>query len=477
MFALLFSSCDGVIPDSGKTTKELDTDEQKEKLEQAGLKLMDECPADELESYLNLVDSFNTAYMNDNYDIDALIEFAANSSDKAFSEDVSAVYNEMTQTYVMESFYNLAVVLADHEGEFTFGADGVVLIDTLNVDGTKVNFALNGKNYVAQIKSSGKTTRAFYSYVKHLEENEYGYIDKDGNWIYVDEKVASVYDYQMDLSIDIPEKIEISLVEDGNPKVSIVLGFTQSITAAGLDPSTDNFNVNMSVVLDNGYEMTLDMLAYDGKTQTAGAGMVFKKDGQTLISGQASGSVQVENDTREHTEGYNSSVKLVKAKDLEILIDFLGEVQFKGQCSNAKELSESLDAYWDALSRYDDNGRNKNIDENEALRHLNNANAKLDFNVYYDGGSNSQAKVELEMDKRQYDWDYNNDGVINADDIHYGLNYVIVFNDGSRYSVDEYFDDSSFSLLIGRFDSFADEYEDLFGVYFEDQVRDEVEIM
>lgn len=478
--ALMLSSCDGVNSGSGNITKELDTDEQKEKLEQVGVKLMDQCPADEFQKYFDLAEQFEDAYMTDDYDVDALVDFAGQSEEKAFSEEVTAVYNEINRTYTKESVCNLAVVLSNHKGEFTFGSDGVVLVDTVGVDGTKVNFTLNGKNYVAQIKSSEKTTRAFYSYSDYYKSNhDWGYTDEYGDYIYFDDPITSVYDYVMTFSIDVPEKVEVSLTENGKSMGSIELNFTQSFTAAGLNPSTDNINVSASVVIDNGYEMVLNKFAYDGKTSTAGTSVMFKKDGLTLISGEASGSVQIENYTEEYSQSYGegryTSAKVTKAKDVEISIDFLGEVQFKGSSSNVKELSESLEAYWDALSTYDDNGHPRTPDESAALRHLNNVNAKLDLNVYYDGGSNSQAKVEFEMDKYQYDWDSNYDGLIDAKDVDYDLAYVIVFNDGSRYSIEEYFDEASFSALIDKSESFADDYEDLLGIYAkEEELRGEI---
>ena len=110
-----------------------------------------------------------------------------------------------------------------------------------------------------------------------------------------------------------------------------------------------------------------------------------------------------------------------------------------------------------------------------AARYLNNINAKLDLNVYYDNDySKKQARVEFEMNKYKVDWDPNDDG--NYDnDYYYDLMPVIVFNDNSRYTIDDYFTEEAFEHLLEKADGFAADYEELFGEYFDDLfVKDDV---
>ena len=40
---------------------------------------------------------------------------------------------------------------------------------------------------------------------------------------------------------------------------------------------------------------------------------------------------------------------------------------------------------------------------------------------------------------------------------------VIVFNDGSRYLFDEYFNEENFSRLVSRFEEFIQSYQELLG--------------
>ena len=59
----------------------------------------------------------------------------------------------------------------------------------------------------------------------------------------------------------------------------------------------------------------------------------------------------------------------------------------------------------------------------------------------------------------------NGDGYVNSEDIDYFLLPVIVFNDGSRYAFEDYFTKAAFKALIDRVDEFAEEYDDLFGIF------------
>lgn len=464
------------LPGIDKPTEELDTEEQKLKLEQVGIKLMDKCPSGDVMGFFDLYDAFVEAYIDkEGYDLDALEVFAENVAEKSFTEEEERLYNELKKQYSRKSVYSLTVALSNHTGEFTFGRNAVKRTSG-STEGVKVNFSLDGKDYVAELKSSGKVTRAVYDY-RDFYENTYdsGYMDSEGNWVYVGEGLVTMRDFLFKFTIDVPEKIEISLKENGIPMAEITFNFKQSFTASGLNPTTDNFNVEGKVVLDGGYEINISNVSYDGAGQTAGGGVVVIKDGQALVTGLASGQVSLENfvdryedrwDDEYYSKGEWTSVKVNKAKEVGVAVDVLGEVQFKGSCSNAKEVADLMESYWDALSDWDEESDSrKNPDEAAALRHLNNINAKLDLNVYYDRGNNSQAKVEFEIGKEVRDWDMNGDGYVNSEDIDYFLLPVIVFNDGSRYAFEDYFTKAAFKALIDRVDEFAEEYDDLFGIY------------
>ena len=90
-------------------------------------------------------------------------------------------------------------------------------------------------------------------------------------------------------------------------------------------------------------------------------------------------------------------------------------------------------------------------------------NSYFDVNLYFDGTSNAQASLEFEC-AEHYD-DY-------FDENYYSLGLVIVFKDGSRYSIDEvYNNEEDMERVEGLYDDFeywAGTYISLIESYFGD---------
>lgn len=483
-----FVSCDGLFSD-GEEGVVLQPDEQKEFLEEVAVELLKMAPAEDMENYVDLLNAFNSEYLEDDeYDFSALEDFSEEVYDESYTEEDRDYIDLQKNEYIHESVINLAIVLSNHKGEFTFGRNGVVK-DNSNYDGVKVNAQIGSKNYTAELKSSGKVTKANYNHQYYSSYESDGYWDET-NYEWVSRPgMSEVYDDKFNLTVDVPEKIEIALNEEGKPIAAITVNMTKNFTAAGLNPAVDNFNANVVVTFDNGYEIIVDKFLYDGSQGKAGSEVKFKKDGQTLVSSSAYCDAQVinshykcescaeEGDIHEYT-----SVEVKKAKNLKGEVDILGQVQVKATCSNAMDASESLDAYYDALSTWDDEtGNEKTPDETTALRHLANFNAKIDCGVYYNGSSTRQATVVFEMDKyfEEAYWDRNGDGVVNSADsyVYYDVLPVIVFGDGSRYTVEDYFTEEAFDKLLDEIEGFEEDYDDLLGsieMFEEEALEDQI---
>ena len=52
---------------------------------------------------------------------------------------------------------------------------------------------------------------------------------------------------------------------------------------------------------------------------------------------------------------------------------------------------------------------------------------------------------------------------------------VIVFGDGSRYALDDYFTEEAFSYLFDTYESFIEDYEELLGVVTDSEVPDSLQ--
>lgn len=208
----------------------------------------------------------------------------------------------------------------------------------------------------------------------------------------------------------------------------------------------------------NGYEYTVENITYDGASGKGSFSRTISKNGKTLISSVASGDIRFETKKEKDGNYEYTIIEASLAKNITATVDILGEIQVVASCSNANDAIESYDKFRQAA---------RSDDENAARRHLDNLNAKFDTGVFYDKGNNKQAQIIFDFTREVYDaeWDNNGDGLINSLDtyIEYYLMPIIVFNDGSKYAIDEYFTEEAFGELITSFEEFCSNYAGLFG--------------
>lgn len=418
---------------------------QKAKIAEVGEKLMDMCPASDFEDIPEIMEGFAEAYFTDEYNWDAVSEWFDNAIDTAYKSEESYSFNG--SSYTTEWMSELIILLSNHTGYFTMGQNAVTVS---SYDGLAAECYVNGKKYVAEIKSSGKVTEAIYTFVDNWGYSDSGYYDEEkGCWVDFDELIDIIYNDTYKFKVGVPEKVTIDLTEDGASKAEIVVTFKPELTASGIDLTTDAFAVQASVKT-YGYEMIISNASYNAATGKAEFKQELKKDGASMIKSSASGNVSLswkEGIDEESSWGWDDYLyaEVAKADSFEANLDIIGEIQVKGSCSDAFEAAESLDLIWDAL--YNSGS------ETDAERHLNNLNSKIDFNVYYDGGSKKQASVEFDLQCYKYD----------ADE-YWSLIPVIVFNDGSKYKIEEFFTENAFGDLIESFEAFCESFAEVLAI-------------
>ncbi|MBQ3607413.1 MAG: hypothetical protein II991_03865 [Bacteroidales bacterium] len=450
---------DETCPDCGKNPCECTTpnpeftplqpSEQKEKLASVGQKMMDKMPANEWEKYAQLVEDIsNSVYASDDYNWGTLEEWFEGEGEDIYNEEEKLTVNG--NKYTSSWISDIVILMSNHTGLFTCTENGVTISDYNG--GTKAVFTLNGKKYEAEIKSSGKVTEAIYVYEETDSWEDTGYYDPEtDDYIYVGEEIERVDYDKVTVKVGVPEQIDINLTEDGKSLASVTMKFTSSFSKDGINPTTDSFSVKTTASI-NGFEAVSEKIAYDGATGKASAKVSIKKNGEVLFTTSASADAKIALTTESWEDSYSSysysSVELQKAQNINVSLDILGEIQAKGSCTNAMEAVESLELMWNAL--YDGN----TADENEAKRHLDNFNAKININVYYDGKDTKQAAVAFELSKYEYDYD---------NWVDYDLIPVIVFSDGSRYKVEEFFTENAFGELADNFYEFCESFAEVFG--------------
>lgn len=486
MAALAFVSCDKLgqqnntdlggevngeenIGTSGKPSEELQPNAQKTKISEVGQKLMDKLPAEDWKKYSEFAEAFaESVYVSDYYDWGTIEEWFEGKGEGAYKEDYSEVFKNGTVTF--NETYELLLLMSNFEAHFDCTENGVVIKDYKG--GTKATFKLNGKNYVAEIKSQGKVTNAIYVYEDYDEYKGYDYYDEYGNL--VAENVTKIYKDKEKFTIGVPEKILVSLTENGSPLMEVEAVFAPNFSKDGIELTTDSFATSVKISI-NGFEIATDKTAFNAATGKAEAKFAFRKNGESLFSTSASADVKIRMEEKSWEDEWYDSwadrtysekhtyeyVVADKVQNITASLDIIGEIQAKATCTDALEAYESIDAMWEALSSYDyETGYSKTPNESEARRHLNNFNSKMSINVYYDGGTNSQAKVEFELacDKYDYSW--------GTEEYWYTIP-VIVFNDGSKYKVEEFFTENAFNELINSFYEFCESYDKVLGFTME----------
>ena len=437
------------LPDIGgggdKTpTQELTPGEQQAKLQSVGEKLLAEFPAEEFENLAKIAEAFDKKFgNNEDYDLSALEKWAEDSFEMAFSDNYRE--EENGNGYHSISSTNLLLLLSNHTGLFTFGANKVTVAP---YKGTKAVFTVEGKTYEAELTSSETVTTAYFKYEYHSEESS----------DYSEYK----YDGVSEITVNVPETINVSITENGTPLATVTAKFATNFTQGGLKLNTDALSMEVTATI-NGYELKVSKTGYDGTAAKVQTMTTLSKDGKTLLTLVASADLLLKQETviYENTDGsyhykYTATQVIAdKAQNLKVAMDILGEIQVVGTCSDANKLYEELDAMWAAIY-----SNEEGADVAKANVHLGKINNLLDLGVYYDNGSNKQADIELELLHKVFE-----DGDWTWED--YDLIPVLVFTNGSRNKIEDFFTEEAFSSLIESVERLGDSYATVLGYFLE----------
>lgn len=432
--------------DDKKPTEELEPAQQQAKIQSVGEKLLAEFPATEFESLAKLGEAFHKKLSDkEGCDFSDLYEWRNNSLTLTYHEDYIEGDNYTTDDV------QILVLLSNFSGLLTFGADKVTVGE---YNGTKAVFNVEGKTYEAELTSSGKVTTAYFKSEYHRHESG---SDIDGY----------KFDQVIEVTVDVPETVTISITEDGTPLAVVNANFSTRFTEDGLKLNTDALSVEYTTVI-NGYELKVSKTGYDAATSKAQTMTSLSKDGQALLTLLASADLRLKDEVIEFEDSFDgytckrirTEVTVEKAENIKVAMDILGEIQMSGSCNDAKKFYDDYEAMWDALYSYDDGSGNEGTpaDEAKAREHLKKLNDLLDLGIYYDNGSNRQADIELDLlhqfEEDEYSsWDY------------YDLIPVLAFTNGHKNKIEEFFTESAFESLIESIQEMG--YDEVFGYFLE----------
>ena len=119
--------------------------------------------------------------------------------------------------------------------------------------------------------------------------------------------------------------------------------------------------------------------------------------------------------------------------------DVLGRVQVKGSISQFRNVGDALD--------YDDTDKQGAIDAAKLL------NEKLPCKFYFNGSSNARGSVEWQC---YLSWESSW-----SDEKWWGVEPILLFNDGTSYAFEDYFGNGKFGSVESLFENLLDSYEAL----------------
>lgn len=409
----------------------IDPIDQKNILEDTALKLINAYPSDKFDRFTDVADRFYEEFIDDeDYDWSDVEEYLEEKGeDIYFDEYEEKVDGDKTHyDYYME----FILQMSDIEGQLVFGKNAVTYAD---YDGTQALFSLDGKDYVAEIVTSGNTHKAIFECTnKGKYEYDYGY-GYSGSETYDDE-----YYYE----VEVPEHLSIKITEDGQDFIVINLDFTLSFSKDGLDSTKDCFIVTMTFKVDD-QEIVIEKTGYDASTGKAYVSYAQKQGGATVIRAEASAKAKFEIVTErdEWDQGYDEYTfpEFSIAKDVNLNIDILGDVQIKGSCSDILSAVDYMDTFYES---------DKESSVERALANLNNI---IDLGIYYSGNSTKQADIVMDYyveDDPYYDNEW------------YEMEPIMVFSDGSQFAFEEYFTESSFRRVVRAFENWLEDYVEFF---------------
>ena len=439
MFALLLqvticvSSCENVPGgndgngddnDTPTSTTVLNEDESKEELEKIAKELMDEFKASDFEGILDLAEYIAqecVEYEVDEEMLDDLLESFVNKDYKGEEEDEYGY-----QIDIYEVVYKLSNV----KGKFVAN-EKTKRLEKEDAD----NFSLhitdqNGNPCEVALTTSGKT-KTVYCW------NDYHYIssgwDENDNYYY-EEELEKIY-------VEVPETATLVMKQNGNKLLEFVINTDlSSMAGSEFNLENDQYSVSATAYF-NGYSINVDKITYKNNTE-AKVSVSFKHGDKNLITAKATATPDIEN---KYDEEWDEEYIEANCKDNTVKVSILNNLRIEGTCKN----------YLKALEAFADEKYDGDVAKREEM-----INKSLNINLFFNNSSKASAKIEIECEeeKEYYEWD---------EEYYYYQEYipVIVFNDDSRNSLEDFFNEYDFEETIEAFETLINEFEEMFYGY------------
>ena len=394
----------------------LSVPEQKEKLEQTSINLLEKIDAQDFKDIDDLAQYAQSEYV-DKSNTEAVSNWFKECLDAVTQKTGEGVRNDWGYEYYAYN-YTRIIELSNFTGHF-------------EVANGKWNYTkANDLQFLFSDEQNNPCKISVTS--KGQQKKVYAGEDED-DWRYEYDQITGSSKEEVDLIkyyIYVPEEVNVVLSRNGEILVSATIHPNlNDMKGEDFDIYKDSYDVTAEIKIHD-YVLTVDKAHYN-PNKCIEISTKFTKGQETLISAKASCSGKIS-----ENEDFN------EIGEVNLYINILNQIQFKGNISNWDKFYNN---YEKAESYYDE--------EQNFKSYLNNANEYLDAKMYFNS------------DVKQAEFKF----IANCDQYYGGEEWyaepAIFFEDGTSYNtLEAFFDKDDFKKLIHAFDDFVAGFEN-FGIY------------
>lgn len=439
MFALLLqvticvSSCENVPggndgngddDNTPTSTTVLNEEESKEELEKIAKELMDEFKASDFEGVLDLAEYIAQECME--YEVD---EELLNDALKDFIEQ-DTLGTENDEYGSIYHIYKVVYKLSGIKGKFTANNETKCL-EKEDANNFSLHITDQNGNPCEVAITVGGNKKTVYCWD---ETEAWGSSwDENGNYYY-EENINKIY-------VEVPETVTLVMKQNGNKLLEFVINTDlSSMAGSEFNLENDQYSVGATAYF-NGYSINVDKVTYKNNTE-AKVSVSFKHGDKNLITAKATATPDIEN---KYDEEWDEEYIEANCKDNTVKVSILNNLRIEGTCKNLLKALEAIE------------GEEYDVD---AAKREEMINKSIDVKLFFNNSSNASAKIEIECEEeKEFDeW---------SDEYYYYQEFipVIVFNDGSRNSLEDFFNKYDFEETIEAFETLINEFEEMFYGY------------
>ena len=338
----------------------LEPEEQKEKIEDTFVELLDEFPSEEYKELIELASTYynySSEHFNDDFDI-------SGPEDVWEDEMLDAIFTE-TST---EEGYEYILRVSKFKGVMTVGED-IATYEPSDSESKVILEDVEGKEWVLDLKP---TKWAYDLYVGSYDDES--------------------------LTADIPSEVVAQLQVDGEIVAEIKWEFEYKLSDGGVDLNQDAVSVRTTFRVDD-VSLAVEGAAYDAGLGEGSTSFMLSKGDKQLLNTKAAVKASA-------TWSEDKEILTYNINSASCTVDVLGKLQIVGTMTNAQSF---LDDYDENI--IDDHGELSKVqDLVEAF------NERVNVGISYDGGQTAHAKMVVDYFECGCGDSYNAELVVVFDD-------------------------------------------------------------